>query len=109
MDMPSVARILIGTGGAAVVLYAAAVVLLAGCQSSLIYIPAKVPESAARAEASARGFLPWEVDGRLIGWRSAKLAPGALRLVVFHGNAGMALDRARFRDGFVAQRDAWEV
>lgn len=73
---------------------AAAVLSLAWLlQRRLLYFPAR--EDRARAEARARrlGLAPWTGrGGELLGWRLH--TPGARgRLVVFHGNAGSALDR----------------
>jgi hypothetical protein len=72
----------------------AAVLWLA--QRRLLYFPDREARADADRRARALGLEPWEEGGELLGWRVA--APGArARLVVFHGNAGSALDR-----GYVA-------
>ena len=108
--MKANARLLFRVGGTVVLFYAAVLVLLAGCQSQMIYFPTTRSEPAVRREAAAAGFRPWEAAaGRLIGWRSPGGA-GANRLVVFCGNAGMALHRDYFRAGLRAVGDGqWEV
>ncbi len=72
----------------------AAVLWLA--QRRLLYFPDREARADAERRAHALGLEPWEEGGELLGWRAP--APGArARLVVFHGNAGSALDR-----GYVA-------
>lgn len=68
-------------------------------QRRLLYFPS--PEEPSQAERRARrlGLEPWTEGGRLLGWRSP--APGGAprgRVLVFHGNAGAALDRVYVRD-----------
>ena len=59
------------------------------------YFPDRSTEAAAVRRASALGLAPWrDGEGRLIGWRPGRPAP--LRLLIFHGNAGNALDRAYY-------------
>ncbi len=68
-------------------------------QRRFLYFPSR--EEPARAERRARllGLEPWPGGGRLLGWRSPA-AGGAPRgrVLVFHGNAGAALDRVYVRD-----------
>lgn len=74
--------------------------LLAGCQNRLIYFPSRGTEAALLREAQAEGVEPWRNPaGELIGWR--KPDPTAKRrLVAFHGNAGYALHRSYYAEGF---------
>jgi len=88
--------------------------LLVAFQRRLMYFPARGSERDLRKAAEARRLLPWrDASGALIGWRSRPPASGAAgnRLIVFHGNAGQALDRGYFVDGLIAQGDGklWEV
>ncbi len=77
----------------------AAVVWLA--QRRLLYFPDREPRSEAERRARALGLEPWTEGGELLGWRAS--VPGArARLVVFHGNAGSALDRRHYADAFGA-------
>jgi len=64
-------------------------------QRRLIYFPTKLsPESAERAAANA-AFLPWrDKSGQLIGWRLPASSPPGGNVLIAHGNAGCALDRA---------------
>lgn len=64
-------------------------------QRRLMYFPDRMTEEAALRRAASIGMEPWRgADGRLRGWRT--LHPGGdaqACLLVFHGNAGSALDR----------------
>lgn len=81
-------------------LVVAAVLALAWLlQRRLLYFPAPMERRAAARAAAALGLEPWiderdrPAPGELLGWRLR--TPGARAgLVVFHGNAGSALDRA---------------
>ncbi len=85
--------------------------LIAGCQSQMLYFPTRLTESAALERASVSRLAPWrDAHGKLIGWK--RPAPKAsARLLVLHGNAGRASDREFYADGFGAQHKgaAWEV
>jgi uncharacterized protein len=74
-------------------------------QNTLIYNAGRASEKELLVLAGQRSFTPWRTtDGSLIGW--TRVNPGAKqRLLVFHGNSGHALDRARFADAFAG----WEV
>ncbi len=81
--------LLIGLAG-----YAAVCGLLYFQQDGLIFFPTQARETELLARAAAIGFKPWHAsDGAWIGWEPEKSAKGDI-LVVFHGNAGMALDRS---------------
>ncbi len=93
--------------------YGAIVLFMAGCQRQMIYYPARGTESALTSYAADAGFAPWtDQSGQLIGWASPLrqgVEPEA-RIVVFHGNAGFALNRIFYYDGFRRARgDAWQV
>jgi pimeloyl-ACP methyl ester carboxylesterase len=62
-------------------------------QRRLLYFPAREARPSAERRAHALGLEPWEEGGVLLGWR-APVSGARARLVVFHGNAGSALDRA---------------
>jgi fermentation-respiration switch protein FrsA (DUF1100 family) len=64
-------------------------------QRRLLYFPAKLTSDEAEKAAAQRGFYPWRAQsGQIIGWKmSASSAPTGSILIV-HGNAGWALDRA---------------
>jgi hypothetical protein len=75
--------------------YAVVLIAFTFLQRYLIYVPTKLsPESAEKAAAEA-GFVPWRnKSGQLVGWElPASSAPVGSVLIV-HGNAGWALNRA---------------
>lgn len=75
--------------------YSVVLVLFTLLQRYLIYVPTKLtPEFAEQAAAKA-GFVPWRnKSGQLMGWKlPASSAPIGSVLIV-HGNAGWALNRA---------------
>ena len=86
--------------------YAGLCLVVAGCQSRMLYFPARFTEPAALTRAADSGIEPWrDAKGKLIGWKRA--APRAkARLLVFHGNAGSALDRTYYAEAFGG---LWEV
>lgn len=77
--------------------------LLAGCQNRLLYVPTRESEAVLVAKAGAEGLEPWrDAHGTIIGWHQPN--PNAKkRLVVFHGNAGNAVNRSYYADGFGGQ------
>jgi pimeloyl-ACP methyl ester carboxylesterase len=61
-------------------------------QRRLLYFPSTYPLDRVQAHAAALGLDPWAPGGAFLGWR--RETPGARGTVlVFHGNAGAALDR----------------
>ncbi|MCC5806429.1 MAG: hypothetical protein JJU00_08900 [Opitutales bacterium] len=87
--------------------YLLVVLVLAGCQRGMVYYPMNMPEDRLRAAAADEGMMPWEgPDGATAGWRTAaESPPEAPVFVVFHGNAGFALHRVYFVNGFNAAVD----
>lgn len=82
------------------------VLMLAALQRQMIYYPMRADAAALAAEATALRMAPWrDAQGRAHGWVREGDAPDAPRLVVFHGNAGYALHRGYFADGFAG----WQV
>ena len=92
-----------------VLVYLGLCLVVAGCQSKMLYFPTKHTEAAALAHATDCGLEAWrDAHGKLIGWK--RPAPrAAARLLVFHGNAGCALDRTYYADAFGAGGAMWEV
>ncbi len=111
----SVARRVLRLAALLILPYLLVMGLLAGCQRHLIYFPRTATEMNQRAEAAATGLLPWvDAAGQTIGWRGEPPAGRprpAARLLVVHGNAGSAVDRAYFVRGFgaVGGGGIWEV
>ncbi len=65
----------------------------------LLYFPSREARADAERRGRSLGLEPWEDGGIFLGWRAP--APGArARLVVFHGNAGSALDRGHVAAAF---------
>ena len=91
--------------------YLGLMLLVAGCQNSLLYFPKRGEEAAMIGEARLQKIQPWrDARGRLIGWHRPN--PRAEnRLAVFHGNAGRALDRSYYMYAFEALGGGadWEV
>jgi hypothetical protein len=82
-------------------------------QRRIMYIPFYKTEAGMAVEAAEEGCLPWlNANGKTIGWKSAKQGPvAANRLILFHGNAGYALMRTHYIDGFQGLDNGklWEV
>jgi len=86
--LPRLVRALLVLAGLA----AAGLALAWLLQRRLLYFPERSARGVAERRARALGLEPWVESGQLLGWRAR--VPGARgRLVVFHGNAGSALDR----------------
>lgn len=83
----------LAVAGTALVAGAALVVF----QRRLLYHPVRQAEGAALSEAEARGLAAWrDGAGTLVGWRGRAVARARATALVLHGNAGTALDRARY-------------
>ena len=101
---------------AAGLIYLLIVLFYAVMQRSLIYYPTTVPIEQAQSMAEAVGGAPWlSKDGDWQGWSIDTGAPPLnsqrSRAIVFHGNAGMALNRGYYPDllsSFEAS-GPWEV
>lgn len=80
----------------------ATVLLVAyAAQRRLVYFPARSSIEESERRAARLGLAPWRVDGALVGWRDRSPPEGArAALVILHGNAGAALDRAYFVEAF---------
>jgi hypothetical protein len=74
-------------------IYLVFLLLIALNQRKLTYFPTRRPEAFLVEMAGQHGLVAWtNAAGQLMGWRSP--ASKALRrIVIFHGNGGMALDR----------------
>jgi hypothetical protein len=76
--------------------YAVFCLLLFLVQRKMMYFPAQGSEAEALARAAPQGLGPWrDGQGHVIGWRPS-VSHDAMRLLVFHGNAGSALDRGYY-------------
>lgn len=95
----------------AVILFALGVfVLLTALQRNLIYFPGRAPAEALSQLASRLGLETWrDSGGGAIGWKTRGTSGARFRMLVFHGNAGYALDRDYFVTGLRALGNDWEV
>ena len=79
-------------------------------QRQMIYYPAVADERVLLEQAARLGLKPWRDRHQgLIGWQPASQGESGRRMVVFHGNAGFALHRDYFVEGFQALAEGWEV
>jgi uncharacterized protein len=104
-------RSLFRVARAVALVYAVVCLLVAGCQSKMLYFPTVLNEPAALAIAERDGLEPWrDAAGGIIGWKRVN-PRAAARLLVFHGNGGCALDRVYYADSFGALDGGatWEV
>jgi pimeloyl-ACP methyl ester carboxylesterase len=84
--------------------------MFATLQRQLIYFPSKAGEQDLLPQAARIGVRVWrDENGSAIGWRPAVERSALKRMLVFHGNAGYALDRAYFVSGLQALGDEWDV
>ena len=99
-----------------ILIYIAIVTLFGSFQRKLIYFPSRplAGEDKMAHLAASVGFEPWrDVHGQRIGWR--QISPAGVqpknRMIVFHGNAGCAFDRAQYAKGFgnIEQGRVWQT
>ena len=84
--------------------------IFAKLQRQMIYYPTVAGEAELLAEATGLGLQAWHHNsGKLVGWRAGTEGDGSRRLLVFHGNAGFALHREYYVEGFQALEQGWEV
>lgn len=85
----------------AALVYVGLLLVLAGCQRSMIFYPARSSEQQALSIAAVDGLAPWrDGDGMMIGWQYTRANEGAPPMLLFHGNAGFAAQRGYFAHGF---------
>lgn len=84
--------------------YLLAVVGIATFQRKLIYFPSRASEEMLLDYARAESMEPWrDESGALIGWRHRhSRQPVTARFLVFHGNAGYALNRVHYATSLAA-------
>lgn len=76
----------------AALIWVGVLLVMGGCQSRYIYYPRTGPEADLAQEALGVRLSPWrDGEGRIIGWQNTDAGEPAVLL--FHGNAGCALDR----------------
>lgn len=78
-------------------LYLAVCLLFFVFQRRLLYFPDRYDERSGLDQAERMGVAAWrDGHGALLGWRSPGLGRPRARVLVLHGNAGSALDRAHY-------------
>jgi pimeloyl-ACP methyl ester carboxylesterase len=65
-------------------------------QRRLLYFPERSDRGSSERRARSLGLEPWVERGALLGWRARNPRPARGRLLVLHGNAGDAIDRAHW-------------
>ncbi len=97
----------------AILVYLGLLALLAGCQRRFIYYPSRMSRGEALQSARRAGVEPFrDAGGRFCGWRRSTNADGGSggRVLVFHGNAGHAMQRIYYAEGFDAAGTApWDI
>lgn len=90
-----------------VALYIGACGLAFAASRSLTFAPTVLSAEHARAFAERAKLETWDdAGGRRVGW-SRPRPEAAARLLVFHGNAGTALDRVFYAESFGADVEVW--
>jgi len=75
--------------------YALVLLLFTVLQRYLIYVPTKLSMASAEQAAAKAGFVPWRNPaGQLMGWKLPASSAPVGSVLIFHGNAGWALNRA---------------
>lgn len=84
--------------------------MLTTLQRQLIYFPSKAQPDVLSGLASRMSLQAWhDSEGMAIGWKTAGSPSARYRMLVFHGNAGYALDRNYFVSGLRALGNQWDV
>ena len=84
--------------------------MLTALQRQLIYFPSKAQANVLTELASRMGLQAWrDKAGEVIGWKSPGDPNARYRMLVFHGNAGYALNRGYFVAGLRALGSQWDV
>lgn len=84
--------------------------MLTALQRQLIYYPGKAQAEVLENIASRSGLQAWrDTAGEVIGWKTPENPGARYRMLVFHGNAGYALDRGYFVSGLRALGNQWDV
>jgi pimeloyl-ACP methyl ester carboxylesterase len=91
-------RVIVGVVLGAAAIYSALVIFVFTSQRKLIYHPAQGSMEQMEKDAEAHGLKPWKTDrGDFMGWeRLGKSRRKHDRLLIVHGNAGCAVDRADY-------------
>lgn len=116
MNKAAILRILWFILGLPLAIYGILCLVIFFTQRSMLYFPSRISEERAMARGKVEGLEPWRDEkGQLIGWKTPASDMNASdingphlivpRLLILHGNAGMALDREPLTKLF----PAWEA
>ena len=93
-----------------VVFAVVAIIMLTALQRHLIYFPSNEQAQVLDAMASRSGLQAWrDNEGQAIGWKTPENPDARYRMLVFHGNAGYALNRGYFVAGLQQLGNQWDV
>lgn len=94
-----------------VVIFALGVfIMLTALQRQLIYFPSRAEADVLAELASRLGLEAWlDSKGMAMGWKSDSNGRARYKMLVFHGNAGFALDRNYFVEGLQASAPPWDI
>jgi len=70
-------------------------VMLTGFQRKMMFFPSGGTAQELLEAARTAGLEPWTANGQRIGWKAEPPAPSS-NVIVFHGNAGNAVQRSYF-------------
>jgi uncharacterized protein len=94
----AISALLIVTG-----IYLICLVALTLGQRRLMYFPCAMSTADLQAIAEKGRFKRWtDAKGEAIGWHRASQQPSRRCVLIFHGNAGCAVDRFHYADSFQA-------
>ena len=75
--------------------YAVMVIGFTLLQRYLVYVPSHLTQASAEESAAKAGFVPWyNATHQLMGWRLPARSAPVGSVLILHGNAGWALNRA---------------
>ena len=81
------------------VVYLVVLIAITVIQRRMIYFPTKFGRTDAERWARGNQLEPWKnAAGQNIGWKRLSTKPAAGQVLVVHGNAGSALDRAGYAE-----------
>lgn len=94
--------------------YLLIVMIAAIFQRNLIYQPDTASEAELLRMAESEGLLPWKnADGSIIGWKTPDQpsTEETTAVIVYHGNAGFALNRTYVVNGLMHQEEhgPWQI
>lgn len=88
--------------------YVGLMLVLTCFQRNRIYHPTRSTEEEAMRQAASEDLQPWrDAQGEIIGWRPVHALASADALLLFHGNAGCAVQRGYWTQGFAPRMEVY--